>query len=157
MKSLNRVFLGLGSNVGNRQKNLEEAIKILSQYIEITKKSKIYETKPVGVENQPDFLNMAIMGDTELDHLTLFKFIKDTEKKVGRIERYRWGPREIDIDILFFNDLIYESNFLQIPHPRLHERDFVLKPLMDLEPKFIHPVFKKSIEELYKDFLSVRR
>lgn len=148
---MNKVFLGLGSNVGDRLLNLNKAIEILSDKIEILKTSKIYETKPVGVENQPDFLNMAVMGQTVLDYLSLFEFVKDVEKQVGRVYRYRWGPREIDIDILFFNDLIYKSQDLEIPHPRLHEREFVLKPLMDLQPDFIHPVFKKSIRELYED------
>ncbi|MDM7273700.1 2-amino-4-hydroxy-6-hydroxymethyldihydropteridine diphosphokinase [Sulfurihydrogenibium azorense] len=148
---MNKVFLGLGSNVGDRLTNLNKAIEILSDKIEILKISKVYETKPVGVENQPDFLNMAVMGQTELDHISLFEFVKNVEKQVGRVYRYRWGPREIDIDILFFNDLIYKSQDLEIPHPRLHERDFVLKPLMDLDPDFIHPVFKKSIRELYEE------
>ncbi|WP_028951284.1 2-amino-4-hydroxy-6-hydroxymethyldihydropteridine diphosphokinase [Sulfurihydrogenibium subterraneum] len=148
---MNKVFLGLGSNVGDRLTNLVKAIEILSDKIQILKISKIYETKPVGVENQPDFLNMAVMGQTDLDHISLFEFVKDVEKQVGRVYRYRWGPREIDIDILFFNDLIYKSQDLEIPHPRLHERDFVLKPLMDLQPDFIHPVFKKSVKELYED------
>lgn len=130
---------------------MNKAIEILSDKIEILKISKVYETKPVGVENQPDFLNMAVMGQTELDHISLFEFVKNVEKQVGRVYRYRWGPREIDIDILFFNDLIYKSQDLEIPHPRLHERDFVLKPLMDLDPDFIHPVFKKSIRELYEE------
>ncbi|ACN99500.1 2-amino-4-hydroxy-6-hydroxymethyldihydropteridine pyrophosphokinase [Sulfurihydrogenibium azorense Az-Fu1] len=148
---MNKIFLGLGSNVGDRLTNLNRAIKILSDKIQILKVSKIYETKPIGVENQPDFLNMAVMGQTELDHLSLFEFVKNVEKQVGRVYRYRWGPREIDIDILFYNDLIYKSKALEIPHPRLHERDFVLKPLMDLDPDFIHPVFKKSIRELYEE------
>nr|WP_297890138.1 2-amino-4-hydroxy-6-hydroxymethyldihydropteridine diphosphokinase [Sulfurihydrogenibium sp.] len=151
MKNLNRVFLGLGSNLGNREENLKKAIELLSEKINIIKLSKIYETKPVGVENQPDFLNMALIGETDIDHISMFSFIKEVEKKVGRVERYRWGPREIDIDILFYNDLIFHSENLQIPHPRLHERDFVLKPLMDLNPDFVHPVLKKSIKEIYKD------
>ncbi|MGC9080137.1 2-amino-4-hydroxy-6-hydroxymethyldihydropteridine diphosphokinase [Sulfurihydrogenibium sp.] len=146
---MNKVFLGLGSNVGDREKNLKEAINLLSEKINIIKLSKIYETKPVGVENQPDFLNMAVFGETILDPVNLFSFVKEVEKKVGRVERYRWGPREIDIDILFFNDLVLELEYLQIPHPRIHERDFVLKPLMDLDPDFVHPVLKKSVRELY--------
>lgn len=151
---MSEIFLGLGSNVGDRHKNLQKSIEILSQNIKITKLSNIYETKPVGVENQPDFLNMALMGETDLDCLTLFNFVKETEKKVGRVQRYRWGPREIDIDILFYDDLIFESENLKIPHPRLHQRDFVLKPLMDLNPDFVHPVFKKTIKELYEKLLS---
>ncbi|WP_457641478.1 2-amino-4-hydroxy-6-hydroxymethyldihydropteridine diphosphokinase [Persephonella sp.] len=149
------VFLGLGSNVGDRKKNILKAIFFLEDKIHVMKIGKIYISKAVGYENQPDFFNTVICGKTDLSPEDLFNFIKNVEKKVGRIERFRWGPREIDIDILFYGERILKSNNLTIPHPRIHERDFVLKPLMDIDQNFRHPVFNKSIKELYsevKDF-----
>ncbi len=148
---MNKVFLGLGSNVGDRKKNIKEAINLLSREIKNVKIAKIYISKAVGYEEQANFLNTVISGYTSLDVEQFFKFIKDVEKKVGRKYRFRWGPREIDIDILFFDDLVYESETLKIPHPRIQERDFVLKPLIDLEENLIHPVFKKTVKSLFNE------
>lgn len=145
---MHKVFLGLGTNVGDKKKNLEKAIDLLSEKVTNIKSSKFYETEPWGYKDQDKFLNAAIMGETSLSPLEFLKFVKDVEERVGRIERFKWGPREIDIDILFYDDLIYKDSDLQIPHPRLHERDFVLKPLMDLDPNFIHPTFKKTIRHI---------
>lgn len=145
----NKVFLGLGANVGDRERNINSAIEFLQGKVHDIKVASIYESKPVGYKNQANFLNTALMGFTDLSPLELLNFIKQIEVKVGRVKRLRWGPREIDIDILFYEDLIYQDNSIQIPHPRLQERDFVLKPLLDLESKFIHPVFKKSLSDLY--------
>ncbi len=148
---MKKVFLALGSNVGNRKENIEKAIELLGEKISNIKTAKIYKTKPVGVENQPEFLNTAIVGFTELEPEKLLEFTKSVEKKVGRVYRFRWGPREIDIDILFYEDLIIKTKELTIPHPRIQERDFVLKPLLDLEPDFVHPVLKKTIKEIYTE------
>lgn len=146
---MNKIFLGLGANVGNKKRNVNLAIELLQEKVRDIKVAPIYESKPVGYKNQANFLNTAVMGFTDLSPLELLNFIKQIEVKVGRIKRFRWGPREIDIDILFYEDLIRQDNSIQIPHPRLHERDFVLKPLLDLESEFIHPVFKKSLSVLY--------
>ncbi len=142
------IFLGIGSNVGNRKKHIESAVNYLEEKISGLQLSKLYETKPWGYKNQDDFLNAVIKGKTSLSSLKLFQFVKTIEKKVGRIKRFKWGPREIDIDILFYDNLIYKDKNLEIPHPRLHEREFVLSPLMDLDPDLVHPVFKKTIRHI---------
>jgi 2-amino-4-hydroxy-6-hydroxymethyldihydropteridine diphosphokinase len=149
---MNEVYLGLGSNVGDRLLNLNKAIELLSEKIQILKKSKIYISKAVGYTDQPDFYNMVLYGKTDLSPEELFNFIKDVEKNAGRVYRFHWGPREIDIDILFYNDLVYKSDKLNIPHPRLHERDFVLLPLIELNPKLFHPVLNKRVSDL-KEFM----
>lgn len=142
------IFLGLGANVGDKKKNLKKAIDLLNENIINIKLSKFYETEPWGYEDQDNFLNIAIRGKTSLLPIELLKFVKDVEKKVGRIERFKWGPREIDIDILFYDDLIYKDSDLQIPHPYLHERDFALSPLMDLDPNLVHPILKRTIRHI---------
>ncbi len=142
------IFLGLGSNVGDKEKNIKHAVNLLSEKINNVKLAKIYKSKPYGFKNQDYFLNTALMGLTDLSPDELFDFVKKVENKVGRKKRFHWGPREIDIDILFYEDLIYETDFLVIPHPRIQERDFVLKPLCDLNPDLIHPVLKKTVKEL---------
>ena len=146
---MNKIFLGFGTNVGNKKRNINLAIELLQEKIKDIKIAPLYKSKPVGYTNQANFLNTAIKGTTDLSPLELLNFIKEIEKKVGRIKRFKWGPREIDIDILFYENLIFNNNLLQIPHLRLHKRDFVLKPLLDLEPKFIHPILNKSIAEIY--------
>ncbi len=148
---MTKVFLGLGSNIGKKEENIYKAVDLLSEKIKNLKMSKFYISKAVGYKNQPDFINAAVKGFTDLSPHELLYYIKSVEKNLGRIYRFHWGPREIDIDILFYGELILENKNLIIPHPRLHERDFVLLPLMDLEPNFIHPVFKKSIRDLYQD------
>ncbi|WP_297453462.1 2-amino-4-hydroxy-6-hydroxymethyldihydropteridine diphosphokinase [Persephonella sp.] len=145
---MKKIFLALGSNIGNRQENINQAIRFLSKEITDIKRAPIYESKAVGYEDQPDFLNTVISGYTDLSPEELLNFVKKVEKQTGRIKRFRWGPREIDIDIIFYGNLVIEKDNLIIPHPRIQERDFVLKPLCDLEPEFIHPVLKKTVLEL---------
>ena len=145
---MEKIFLALGSNIGNRQENINQAIRFLSKEITDIKQAPIYESKAVGYENQPDFLNTVISGYTDLSPEELLNFVKKVEKQTGRIKRFRWGPREIDIDILFYGNIVVEKDNLIIPHPRIQERDFVLKPLCDLEPEFLHPVLKKTVLEL---------
>lgn len=144
----NKVFLALGANVGDRKKNLLSAVYLLKEELIQVKVAPIYESMPVGFKDQPNFLNTVISGYTKLKPLELLKFIKSIEKKIGRVKRFHWGPREIDIDILFYNDLVYKDEELEIPHPRLHKRDFVLRPLSYLAPDFIHPFLKKKAKEL---------
>ncbi|MEJ5173417.1 MAG: 2-amino-4-hydroxy-6-hydroxymethyldihydropteridine diphosphokinase [Hydrogenothermaceae bacterium] len=147
----NDVYLGLGSNVGDKTKFLMDAVHLLGKKLNIVKTSRIYSSKPVGYTDQDIFLNMALYCRTDMEINSLLRFIKEVEKEVGRVERFRWGPREIDIDILFFNNEVYNSESLTVPHPRLHERDFVLVPLVDINPKLIHPVLNKTVEELLKE------
>ena len=152
MKTKHIIFLGLGANVGDKKQNLEQAIAELKEKISDIRVSKFYETEPWGYKNQDKFLNAAIRGTTSFTPSSLLKFVKQIEKVVGRVERFKWGPREIDIDILFYEDLIYKDPNLKIPHPFLHDRKFVLGPLMDLDPDLIHPVFKKTVRQLYEKF-----
>lgn len=144
------IFLGLGANVGDKKQNLEEAIDKLREKIFDIQVSKFYETEPWGYTEQDKFLNAAIRGKTFLSPSELLEFIKLVEKKIGRVKRFKWGPREIDIDILFYDDLAYKDDFLTIPHPFIQERKFVLEPLLDLDPNLIHPVFKKTVRQFYE-------
>jgi 2-amino-4-hydroxy-6-hydroxymethyldihydropteridine diphosphokinase len=143
-----KIYLGMGTNCGDRLKNLMAAIDALAPEINVTRRSPIYQTPPWGYTDQPDFLNLVVEGETDLAPKTLLTKLKNLEKKVGRTATFRWGPREIDIDILFYDNLILSSDGLEIPHPRLHERAFVLVPLSDLTPNLIHPKLGKSISEL---------
>lgn len=120
----------------------------MNQFITNIKRSKIYETAPWGKIDQDDFLNMCISGETNLTPLELLKTVKEIEKKVGRKEREIWGPREIDLDIIAYKDLILKTKDLTIPHPYLTERQFVLLPLSDIAGDWIHPLLKQNIQEL---------
>ena len=142
------VFLALGSNLGDRYENLRQAVAALSPQLEVKAKSHIYETEPWGYEDQPKFLNMAVKGQTYLEPEPLLKHLKRLEIALGRQASFANGPRLIDIDILFFGERVLDTPVLTLPHPRLHERGFVLLPLMDIAPELIHPLLKKSIREL---------
>lgn len=141
------VYLGLGSNLGERGLHLSQAMDFLSQRIKIEKKSPIYDTAPVGNPNQPRFLNMVIRVSTRLPANTLLFMAKGIEAKLGRVPVDT--PRPIDIDILFYGDqIINNPPQLIVPHPRLAERAFVLVPLADIAPDLLHPVKKKTIKQL---------
>lgn len=142
------VYLALGSNIGNRLANLKEAIASLPPQMEVKAKSKVYETPPWGYANQEKFLNQVLKVDTYLEPEPLLKHLKRLEVALGREVTIQNGPRLIDIDILFYDELVFESPIVVIPHPRLHERGFVLLPLMDLAPDLVHPVKKQSIRQL---------
>jgi 2-amino-4-hydroxy-6-hydroxymethyldihydropteridine diphosphokinase len=145
------VYLALGSNLGNRLSNLKEAIAALPPQMEVKAKSAVYETPPWGYEDQPKFLNQVIKVTTYLDPEPLLKHLKRLEVTLGRKETFQNGPRLIDIDILFYDDLILNTRSLVIPHPRLQERGFVLLPLMDIDPDLTHPVSKKRVREMLAD------
>ncbi len=121
--------------------------------IKIKKKSSLYETKPWGIENQPLFLNMAIEIETDFHPEKLLKLLKDIEIKLGRKRTIKWGPRIIDLDILLFNDIIVDKKGLKIPHPLMHKREFVLKPLSEIAPEIYHPLLKCRIDELLQQFV----
>jgi 2-amino-4-hydroxy-6-hydroxymethyldihydropteridine diphosphokinase len=142
------VYLALGSNLGDRLANLKQAIAALPPQMEVTAKSSVYETPPWGYEDQPKFLNQVIKAKTYLDAEPLLKHLKRLEVALGRQESFPNGPRLIDMDILFYDDLVLNNASLIIPHPRLHERGFVLLPLMDINPELVHPVNKKSVREM---------
>jgi 2-amino-4-hydroxy-6-hydroxymethyldihydropteridine diphosphokinase len=142
------IFLGLGTNLGDREANLRTAKGKLSSQVKIVKESPIYVTPPWGYEDQPDFLNQVIQVTTSLEPVSLLFFLKAVEDEMGREATFRYGPRLIDLDILFYGQRVIREESLQIPHPRLHERAFVLVPLHDIAPDFVHPVLNESIYAL---------
>ena len=145
---MTHIYLALGSNMGDRLANLEKARQALAPQVRIIMASAIYETTPWGYIEQEDFLNQVLEAETELLPLELLNWLKDIEERLGRKKGFRNGPRMIDVDILFYGELILEMEQLQIPHARLHERAFVLVPLADIAPQFVHPVLGKTITEL---------
>ncbi len=140
-------YLSLGSNMGDRQGNLERAIDLLSQRLKVTSVSSIYDTEPVGDINQPRFLNLVCQVNTRLAPEALLALAKGIESKLGRTGK-SGAPRPIDIDILFYGDQVMNMPGLAIPHPRLAERAFVLVPLAEIAPDFSHPVSGKKVFEL---------
>jgi 2-amino-4-hydroxy-6-hydroxymethyldihydropteridine diphosphokinase len=144
----NLVYLALGTNLGDRSVNLRDATAALPPAVTVLKMSPVYETQPWGITDQPAFLNMVINGETHLAPLVLLAHLKELETKLGRLPSVRHGPRKIDIDILFYSDLVLKTPGLTIPHPGLHERAFVLVPLADLAPELVHPVRGKTIRAL---------
>lgn len=145
----NGIFLLLGSNLGNRQENLERARILLTKNVgEIVTESSVYLTKAWGKTDQPDFLNQVVRIKTLLPAEALLQSILRIESDLGRVRLEKWGSRIIDIDILFYNDVVIASAELVIPHPALHQRRFTLAPMAEISPEFVHPVLKKSIHEL---------
>ena len=152
-RSRHRVFLSIGSNLGDREKYLDMAIDELSKdaSIEIKKISSFIETEPYGPVEQPDFLNGVIELETYLDPDEFLSVICDIENDAGRERIIHWGPRTLDIDIILFDDMIINTDDLTIPHPEMHKRQFVLEPMIEIAPHIIHPVFKKSVATLFEE------
>lgn len=150
---MTKVFLGLGSNIGDRKKYLEEAIAEIDKIPEtnVTKLSSVYETEPWGFKEQDEYLNAVVEIETDINYPELLKEVKDIEIRLGRDKRDKWKSRKIDIDILFYGDLVYEDENLHIPHKHIENRNFVLVPLNEIEPDFIHPVTKKKISEILQN------
>lgn len=144
-------YLSLGSNVGQRELHLREAISRLNGVGTVVSISSFYETEPVEVTDQAWFLNCAVALETSQAPLELMKNLLDIERKMGRVRDRKKGPRTIDIDILFFGDSILDSTELTIPHPAMHERRFVLEPLSEIAPEARHPVLKKTVRELLEE------
>lgn len=145
------VILSLGSNLNDRENNLAKALTKLSQICILTKQSKIYETSPWGKTDQSNFLNQVIVAETKLQPQELLKQINLIETKLGRVRQEKWGPRVIDIDILYYGNLIINQENLKIPHPYLQERAFVLDPLEEIYKDKIDPRFNLTIAELNKN------
>ena len=145
---MTRVFLGIGTNLGDRQQNLAAARDALRRKMDILSESSIYETAPWGYLDQPAFLNQALEAETHLSPLNLLGFLKRTEEQLGRKANFRYGPRVIDLDILFYGERIIRTPRLQVPHPRLAERAFVLVPLAEIAPDFLHPQNHQSVRQL---------
>jgi len=158
---MNNVTLLLGSNVGNRFTHLETALEMIRMEIgKITLRSSVYETEPWGNTKQDFFLNQVVVFESSLNAEKIMELIISMEKKMGRERAEKWGPRIIDIDILFFNEDIISTEQLTVPHPSLHHRKFTLIPLNEIMPGFTHPVFKKNISDLLNDLtdqLEVRK
>lgn len=144
------VYLGLGANIGDRLEALKKTQSFIDKYIgKIAKRSSVYETQPWGQPEQPPFLNMVVMANTTQDPRGLLLSIAKIEKEMGRERTEKWGPRVIDVDILFYGRRIIRDKGLEIPHPELHKRAFVLVPLMEIDPELEHPVLKQPVDELY--------
>ncbi len=145
------IYIAIGTNLGDRLANLRTAIESFAPELRVIRKSTIYETPPWGYTEQPAFLNMVVEAETSLEPRALLLYLKKREDELGRVKNFRNGPRQIDLDILFYDDLVLDEKKLTIPHPRLHERGFVLVPLADIAPKFEHPVLEKTIVEFLQD------
>jgi GTP cyclohydrolase-4 len=148
MTSLHTIYLSLGSNLGNRQANILQALQHLRPRAEIGPLSSYYETDPIGIVDQPKFYNIACCIKTDLAPKDLLDLLKRIEKRMGRQETVRNAPRPVDIDILLYDDLVLDTDHLSIPHPRMHERAFVLVPLAEIAPNVVHPVLGLSAESL---------
>ncbi|MDP3259700.1 MAG: 2-amino-4-hydroxy-6-hydroxymethyldihydropteridine diphosphokinase [Thermodesulfovibrionales bacterium] len=143
------VYISIGSNLGSREENCRQAIKLLKENgIAVKKQSRMYETEPWGIKDQPKFINMAIEVETDKKPEELVAVLKNIENEIGRTETTKWGPRVIDLDILFYDDLILKTPDLEIPHPLIQERKFVLKPLCEIAPDKKHPITGKTVKEM---------
>ena len=142
------VFIGLGSNVGDRESNLRKAMELLKEKMKLVKVSSMYETEPMYLKDQPWFVNCVAKLETDMTPKELLVYLGNIERRLGRQRSVRYGPRSIDLDILFYGNEIVEESDLKIPHPRLHERRFVLVPLVEIEPDRIHPVYRRSASTL---------
>ncbi|KAF0144357.1 MAG: 2-amino-4-hydroxy-6-hydroxymethyldihydropteridine diphosphokinase [Nitrospirae bacterium] len=148
---MNIAYIGIGSNIGNREENCRKAIRLLEENgISVKRQSSMHDTEPWGVKDQPKFINMAIEIETNKNPEDLLGILKNIERQMGRTESVKWGQRIIDLDILLFDDLILETPHLEIPHPFMHDREFVLKPLAEIAPDKKHPVTGKTIKEMLK-------
>ena len=144
------VYIGFGSNIGDRLVHIQNAIHALSKTegIALQKISSVYKTDPIGYEAQAQFLNGVAAIQTSVPPLSLLHILKDIETTIGRQHRIRWGPREIDLDILIYGDLCFQTEKLVIPHPEMHHRRFVLAPLAEIALDLVHPVFQETVHTL---------
>lgn len=142
------VFIGIGANLGSVRENFVRAVKSIEKYARLVAASSLYESEPVGLEDQPKFTNAVVKVETELSPFELLDCLKAIEKEIGRKKTVRWGPRVIDLDIIFYEDFVINTDSLVIPHPRAHERRFVLEPLLEIEPSAWHPAKNMSVRDI---------
>jgi dihydroneopterin aldolase/2-amino-4-hydroxy-6-hydroxymethyldihydropteridine diphosphokinase len=149
-RAWHKAYIGMGSNMGNKLENLKAAIAKINEstYTKVIRTSENYETKPVGYTDQDNFVNCAIEVRTLLTPVELIRFLLGVEADLKRERIIKWGPRTIDLDVLLYDNIITSSEEIVIPHPRMHERLFVLKPLKDIAPFVMHPILNKRITEL---------
>jgi len=143
-------YIGIGSNLGDKLHHCEKAISEILKIDQnkLLAKSSLFKTQPVGYTSQDLFVNGVIKIETNLEALDLLHKLKTIESQLGRVETFRWGPRTIDLDILFFDDAEIHTGELRIPHPFIQDRQFVLIPLAEIDPTLVHPVLKKTVQEL---------
>lgn len=145
------VFISVGSNMGDRLRNCHEGVDRMAGdgHVSVLTRSGIYQTEPVDYADQNWFINYVVKGETVLDPFDLLEALQTIQRDAGRKkDPVRFGPRILDMDIIFYNDFVIDSEKLRIPHPRMHKRRFVLRPVCDIDPSIIHPVFKKDVQFL---------
>ena len=142
------VFIGVGANIGPVRENFARALRSMEECARVVAVSSLYESDPVGPQDQPRFTNAVVKAETELSPFELLGRLKTIEKEIGRKKTTRWGPRMMDLDIIFYGDLIISTDSLVIPHPRAHERRFVLEPLLEIEPAAWHPVKDMAVRDI---------
>lgn len=146
---MSKVWIALGSNMGDGRKNLDEAVENMNKNgVKVEKISTYIETEPYGYTEQDNFVNAVCIAETELSPRELLKTLLTIELEMGRVRLIRWGPRIIDLDILFYEDLIIDEEDLKVPHIEIQKRSFVLEPMDEISPEKVHPVFKKTVHEL---------
>ena len=146
------IFIALGSNLGNKEKNLKDALKLLEKKgVRVHRVSGFIRTRPYGVTDQPDFLNAVAEIETDKSPAELLQLLLQTEQEMGRKRVRRWGERNIDLDLLLYEDRIIDLPELRVPHPDMQNRDFVLYPLAQIAPDTVHPVLRKTVGELWKE------
>ena len=155
--SIHTAYVALGSNLGDKEANLRKALELLEERgVEVVKTSSFICTEPYGVTDQPQFLNGVCEVRTSLEPLELLHTLLDIEQEMGRVRLRHWGERNIDLDLLLYEDVVLDTEELKLPHPDMQNRDFVLMPLAEIAPELVHPILQKSIEELSNLYISKR-